>query len=106
MALAALTQRDLISHEHFLKDVFSRFLSFKTYSLYFPRSADDAVATSFGEGFSTAAHLSGERKVLTPLVAEDRLLGVFVARGASLGGSRALLSILPRIGTMTSPIWA
>ncbi|MHC1713910.1 MAG: tetratricopeptide repeat protein [Solidesulfovibrio sp.] len=100
MALASLTQRDLITHELFLKDVFSRFLTFKTCSLYFPRADDDAVAASFGEGFATAVHLPQERKVLAPLVADGRLLGVFVARGASLGAPRTMLSLLPRIGAM------
>jgi GGDEF domain-containing protein/tetratricopeptide (TPR) repeat protein len=100
MALAPLTQRDLITQELFLKDVFSRFLSFKTSSLYFPRASDDPVVTAFGEDFATATHLPAERKVLTPLVADGRLLGVFVARGACLGAPRTMLGLLPRIGAM------
>uniref|UniRef100_I2Q670 GGDEF domain-containing protein n=1 Tax=Desulfovibrio sp. U5L TaxID=596152 RepID=I2Q670_9BACT len=100
MPLAPLSQRDLILHEQFLKDVFSRFLSFKTYSLFFPPTADDPMAAGFGEGYAQAAHLPAERKVLTPLVAEGRLLGVFVARGASLPAPRTMLPLLPRIGAM------
>ncbi|MHC1790357.1 tetratricopeptide repeat-containing diguanylate cyclase [Solidesulfovibrio sp.] len=100
MSSAALTQRDLIAHEHFLRDIFSRFLTFKTHSLYFPKSADDALAVAFGPDFATAVHLSGERKVMTPLCAGGRLLGVFVARGASLGAPRTLLPLLPRIGAL------
>lgn len=99
MALAPLTQRDLITHELFLKDVFSQFFTFKSYSLYFPRCVADAVA-EFGEGFATATHLSRERKVLVPLAAGGNLLGVFVARGASLGAPRTMLAVLPRIGSM------
>ncbi len=100
MPSAPLTQRDLITHELFLKDVFSRFLTFKSHSLYFPRSADDAAATGFGDAFSTAVHLGAERKVLVPLANDGKLLGVFVARGASLGAPRTLLPLLPRIGSM------
>ena len=51
MPAAALTQHDLIAHEHFLRDIFSRFLAFKTHSLYFPKSADDTMATGFGPDF-------------------------------------------------------
>lgn len=100
MSAPALTQRDLIAHEHFLRDIFSRFLTFKTHSLYFPKSGDDALAAGFGERCATAVHLPAERKVMTPLCADGRLLGVFVARGASLGAPRTVLPLLPRIGTM------
>ncbi|OLN28224.1 TPR repeat [Desulfovibrio sp. DV] len=97
---AALTQHDLIAHEHFLRDIFSRFLAFKTHSLYFPKTADDALAAGFGPDFATAVSLPGERRVMVPLCAEGRLLGVFVARGASLGAPRTLLPLLPRVAAM------
>ena len=100
MSAPALTQRDLIAHELFLRDVFSRFITFKTHSLYFPKSEDDALAAGFGPQCATAVHLPAERKVMTPLCADGRLLGVFVARGASLGAPRTLLPLLPRLGTM------
>ncbi|MFP5258957.1 MAG: tetratricopeptide repeat protein [Acidobacteriota bacterium] len=100
MPAPVLTQRDLIAHEHFLRDIFSRFLAFKTHSLYFPKSENDALAAGFGPECATAVHLPAERKVMTPLCADGRLLGVFVARGASLGAPRTLLPLLPRIGTM------
>jgi GGDEF domain-containing protein/Tfp pilus assembly protein PilF len=95
-----LTQRDLIAHEHFLRDIFSRFLPFKTHSLYFPKSTDDALAIGFGSDCATAVHLPAERKVMVPLCAQGRLLGVFVARGASLGAPRTLLPLLPRIAAL------
>jgi len=97
---STLAQSDLIACEQFLRDVFSRFLTFKTHSLYFPRAGDDPAAEGFGPDFSLAAHLSAERKVLIPLCAEGRLLGVFIARGASLGAPRTLLPLLPRIAAM------
>jgi GGDEF domain-containing protein/tetratricopeptide (TPR) repeat protein len=99
MAAPALTQRDLIAHEHALRDVFSRFLAFKTHSLYFPKPGD-ALAAAFGPHWAMAVHLPAERKVMTPLCLDGRLLGVFVARGASLGGRRSLLPLLPQVGTM------
>lgn len=95
-----LTQRDLIVNEQFLRNTFSGFLSFKTHSLYFPR-ADDAPGTDgFGENFTLAAHLPGERKVLIPLATDGVLLGVFVARGAGVTAPRTLLPLLARVGTM------
>ena len=97
---ATLTQHDLIAHEHVLRDIFSRFLAFKTHSLYFPKTADDALAAGFGPDFATAVSLPGERRVMVPLCAEGRLLGVFVARGASLGAPRTLLPLLPRVAAM------
>jgi len=100
MPSASLSQRDIIANEHFLKDVFSRFLTFKTYSLFFPKAEDGTLAAGFGPDYAMAVHLPAERKVMTPLVAEGRLLGVFVARGASLGAPRTMLSLLPRIGAM------
>ncbi len=100
MPSASLSQRDLILHEQFLRDVFSRFLSFKTYSLFFPRTADDPMAAGFGPDYGLAVHLPAERKVLAPLAADGRLLGVFVARGASLAAPKALLPLLPRVGAM------
>ncbi len=97
---APLGQGDLIACEQFLREVLSRFLSFKTHSLYFPRAGDDPALEGFGPDFSQAVHLSAERKVLVPLCAEGKLLGVFIARGASLGAPRTLLSLLPRVAAM------
>jgi GGDEF domain-containing protein/tetratricopeptide (TPR) repeat protein len=99
MPAASVTQRDLIANEQFLRDVFSRFVPFKTHSLFFPRD-DDGLAADFGNDFAQAVHLPGERKVLIPLAASGRLLGVFVARGAGLGAPRTMLGLLPRIAAM------
>lgn len=100
MQRAPFGQRDLILNEHFLKDVFSRFLSFKAYNLYFPRSAEDPLAEAFGPELGLAVHLPGERRVMIPLADEGRLLGVFMAKGASLPAPKAMLPMLPRIGAM------
>jgi GGDEF domain-containing protein/tetratricopeptide (TPR) repeat protein len=100
MILACLGQRDLIANEHLLKDVFARFITFKSSSLYFPRGEDDALAASFGPTLEQSMHLPAERRVLTPLVDEGRLLGVFVAKGASLAAPKAMLAMLPQVGAM------
>jgi len=100
MLRARLSQQDLIRNELFLKDVFARFLSFKSYSLYFPRSENDALIASFGPALDTAVHLPAERRIMMPLVLEGRLLGVFIAKGASLAAPRTMLGLLPGIGTM------
>jgi hypothetical protein len=97
---ARLTQRDLIVGEHAIRDVFARFFSFKAHSLYFPRPEDASPTASFGPNLDTAMHLPGERRVLPPLTYEGRLMGVFVARGAVLPAPKAMLPLLPRIGTM------
>jgi diguanylate cyclase (GGDEF)-like protein len=95
-----LSQRDLIAGEQFLREVFSRFLTFKSHSLYFPRADDEPAAEGFGDDFALAMHLPGERKVMIPLAADGRLLGVFVARGVSLSAPRTVLPLLPRIAAM------
>lgn len=101
MIRARLSQQDLIRNELFLKDVFARFFSFKSHSLYFPKSGGDALVVQFGPDLATAVHLPSERRVMTPLVTDDgHLLGVFVARGASLPAPRTMLGLLPRIATM------
>ncbi len=100
MARARLTQQDLIVQEPFLKDVFSRFLTFKSYSLYFPRADDEAMAESFGPALDTAVHLETEKRVLVPLASGGQLLGMFVARGAVLAAPRTMLALLPRVGAM------
>ncbi|MGE4539535.1 MAG: tetratricopeptide repeat protein [Desulfovibrio sp.] len=99
MPAASVTQRDLIANEQFLRDVFARFLSFKTHSLFFPRE-DDGLLAGFGPEHDQAVHLPAERKVLIPLAGAGRLLGVFVARGAGLGAPRTMLALLPRIAAM------
>lgn len=100
MLRARLSQQDLIRNELFLKDAFARFFSFKSYSLYFPRTDNDALVASFGTALDAAVHLPKEKRVMVPLVLEGRLLGVFIAKGAGLPAPRTMLGLLPRIGTM------
>lgn len=82
---ARLTRRDLIALEHRLREAVSRFLPFRAYSLYFPREADTVEPL----------WLANERKLLLPLIHDDTLLGVFVARGVSRREVRSLLPAFP-----------
>ena len=65
------TRRDLRACEHRLRDAMARVLSFKAYSLYFPRAASGPEPL----------WLPQERKLLVPLMHQGEQLGVFVARG-------------------------
>ena len=103
MLRARLSQQDLIRNELFLKDVFARFLSFKSYSLYFPRSENDALIASFGPALDTAVHLPAERRIMTPLVLEGRLLGVFIAKGAAWPRRAPCSACFPASGPWPSP---
>ena len=70
----SLTRHDLIASEHALKDALQAFVSFKSYSLYFP-PPDSA------DGQFEAEYLRGEQKLLLPLTLDGEFLGMFMARG-------------------------
>ena len=78
-----LSRRDLISYEPMLAEGISRFLSFKSYSLYFPRSSQGPEPQWIGT----------ERKLLLPLCLNGKLLAVFVARGVSLKAPKTMLGV-------------
>ncbi|WBF68665.1 tetratricopeptide repeat protein [Desulfovibrio subterraneus] len=80
-----LTRHDLITYDHLLAEAVSRFLPFKSYSLYFPKGKQPAEAVWD----------PSDRKLLLPLQLQGRMLGVFVARGISLRGRRGMLPLLP-----------
>ncbi|HEU6438372.1 MAG TPA: tetratricopeptide repeat protein [Nitratidesulfovibrio sp.] len=86
-SLVQLTRRDLIAFEHRLRDAMARVLSFKAYSLYFPRAASGPEPL----------WLPQERKLLVPLLYEGEQLGVFVARGVTARAARALSPVLPGV---------
>ena len=78
-----LTPRDLIDYELRLKEALSRFIKFKAYSLYFPT----------GKISHLPKWLADEKKLLLPLVHNEKLLGVFSASGVSIKqGQLTLLS--------------
>lgn len=85
-----LTRRDLIAFEHRLRDAMARVLSFKAYSLYFPRAASGPEPL----------WLPQERKLLVPLVHQGEQLGVFVARGVAARTVRALSPVLPGVAAL------
>ena len=95
-ALVRLTRKDLIRHEHFLKDAIASFISFKSYSLFFPYSVTGPLRESLGEDFDKPAFLPREHRLLLPLRGEDGLLGVFVAKGVRLAAPKTMLETLPK----------
>jgi tetratricopeptide (TPR) repeat protein/GGDEF domain-containing protein len=88
--LVQLNRRDLIAFEHRLRDAMARVLSFKTYSLYFPRAASGPEPL----------WLPQERKLLVPLLHQGEQLGVFVARGVAARTVRALSPVLPGVAAL------
>ncbi|MGJ3521615.1 tetratricopeptide repeat-containing diguanylate cyclase [Nitratidesulfovibrio sp. D1] len=88
--LVQLNRRDLIAFEHRLRDAMARVLSFKAYSLYFPRAASGPEPL----------WLPQERKLLVPLLHQGEQLGVFVARGVAARTVRALSPVLPGVAAL------
>lgn len=75
----ALTRRDLIRFEPFLKEILSRFLKFETASLYFPREP------------MSVRWLPEEGRLFLPLRIKGKQLGVFVAGGVCVSQDVLLL---------------
>lgn len=83
--LQGLLPRDLLDMEEELCRNLARCFFFSGHALYFP----------VGSPPSAPKFLVRERRLLLPLVAEGRLLGVFMARGVRTREIKPLLSALP-----------
>ncbi len=95
-----LDRTDLIRFEHSLKDAFSDFVSFKSYSLYLPQNLPASMSRSFGPQYSLAAYHPDQRELLIPLVHNAELLAVFIARGVRLPAPKTMCRVLPQVGTL------
>ncbi|MFI3271286.1 MAG: tetratricopeptide repeat protein [Pseudomonadota bacterium] len=84
---AQLTRRDLMALEPRLCEALHGLLPFKAHSLYFPQEIDTV----------TPLWVSEESKLLLPLIVDDALLGVFVARGVTKRLAQKMLPHLPHI---------
>lgn len=82
-----LTRRDLIALEQRFCAALATILPFKAHSLYFPQEIETV----------TPLWISAESKLLLPLIYNDSLLGVFVARGVTKRVAQKLLPILPSV---------
>ncbi len=91
-----LSRRDLITCEHLLAQDVASFLPYASYSLAFPKSLDQGEALEALHRGETV-YLPKERRVLLPLVAQGALLGVFVAKGATLKAPSTLPPYLSRL---------
>ncbi|WP_284690579.1 tetratricopeptide repeat-containing diguanylate cyclase [Salidesulfovibrio onnuriiensis] len=81
----ALSRQELIDHEHALKDAVSEFLTFSSYSLFFPRTGEDP----FEAGARAEPEFRKEDgELFLPLVLRGELLGYFVARGVRLAAPK------------------
>lgn len=85
-----LTRHDLITYDHLLADAVSRFLPFKSYSLYFPKGRHKAEPVWDQQ----------DRKLLLPLLWQGELLGVFVARGVSMRSRKTMMALYPGLGQL------
>lgn len=99
-----LTKRDLVRWEHFIKDELSEFLSFTSYSLYFPHSGAQAEAAwksrSFDPMRGEALYLPDEQRLFLPLSSHGEVLGVFVAKGVALPAPTVLPHLLTHIAEL------
>ncbi|KAB1438810.1 diguanylate cyclase [Pseudodesulfovibrio senegalensis] len=80
-----LTRQQLIDCEHALKDALAGFLSFSSYSLFFPRTDEDPQEAG---ARAQPEYRREDRELLLPLVLRGRLLGYFVARGVKLAAPK------------------
>ncbi len=94
--LARLTRQDLVEHEVALRDALAEFVSFKSASLYFPQTPPPSLTNRDGAP-GAPLHLPEEKKLLLPLLWDDAMLGVFVARGVRLQAPRTTLAMLPAV---------
>jgi len=98
-----LNSQDLIRFEHSLKDEIASFIPFASYSLYFPQELPYEMRdpdAKPGELGVLAIHLPKEKKLLLPLVQENRFLGVFQARGVRLAAPKSMLPFLSRMAAL------
>lgn len=86
-----LERRDLIRHEHALKDALAGFIGFKSYSLYFPSDPPREP---------TPRYLPGERKLLVPLIRDGGFLGMFMARGVKILAPKTVLPLIEQAAAL------
>ncbi len=87
-----LNSRDIIAHEHVVRDLLAEFAPFKEYRLHFPPAGTEAHAE----------WLPRERRLLIPLrgVAGEGLLGVFAVRPLSARAARQALPLIEKIAAL------
>ncbi len=85
-----LQRADLMELEVFLANALRDFLSFSSYSLYFPRQDANPKAPQW---------IARERSLLIPLWHKDVALGVFMARGVD---GRKVKRLLPSLEALTA----
>ena len=90
--LPALSSRDIIAHEHLLRDLLAEFVPFKEYRLYFPPREAEAAAE----------WLPRERGIMIPLrgTGGEGLLGVFAARPTPARAARRILPVVEKIAAL------
>ncbi|GHU95038.1 hypothetical protein AGMMS49974_05650 [Deltaproteobacteria bacterium] len=87
---SGLERRDLLEMEDMLRRNLVDFFSFSGHALYFPTESAPA----------TPKLVPQERRLLLPLARQNRLLGVFMARGVRLREIRPLLPVLPAVAAL------
>ncbi len=87
-----LNSRDIIAHEHILRDLLAEFAPFKEYRLHFPPQGAEV----------SVEWLPRERRLLIPLrgAADEGLLGVFAARPLSARSARQALPLIEKIAAL------
>lgn len=92
---APLTGRDLILYEHQLKTCFEDFFVFTAHSLSFPTSIPTSMLPD--DDSNQLRPVLEKDRLLIPLVLDDKLLGIFVARGIEYDQAQKALPFLPAI---------
>ncbi len=93
-----LTGRDLIQYESLLKACFEDFFHFTAYSLTFPTTLPDSMLPE--DDSDTLCPVVKNDRLLIPLQLNDKLLGVFVARGIEHATVEPVLTLLPGIARL------
>ena len=93
-----LTGRDLIQYEKLLKACFENFFEFTAHSLSFPTTLPDAMLPQ--DGSTTLLPVLTEDRLFVPLELDEKLLGVFEARGIDHNTVAAARAFIPGIARM------
>ncbi len=94
-----LTSHDLVAFEHILHSDMAELLSFTSASLYFPQSFQGKMLQDMLSG--KAVWLKDEQKIFVPLLQEDEILGIFMAKGVRMAAPKTMCTVLPAAGRIS-----
>ena len=97
-AALSLTPQELIDVEHTLKEALAGYVSFDSYSLFFPKEGQRGHAPTTRP---VPEYRVDTKELILPLVLDNRLLGYFLAKGVRLKAPRSAPVYLAALATAT-----